>query len=78
VSLLEKDGCEHVKAMIGPEFVVLANDIKEPSAKAIALGERLYYEIWLTGTKQMADKAFIESEGEVLFWRLESYPSIFM
>jgi hypothetical protein len=38
VSLLEKAGYEHVKAIIQPEFVVSTNDIKEPSTEAIALG----------------------------------------
>jgi hypothetical protein len=38
VSLLEKVGCEHSKVAIQPEFVVSANNIKESSAEAIALG----------------------------------------
>lgn len=39
VSLLEKDSCEHVKAMIRPDFSVTTNDIKESSPEVVALGE---------------------------------------
>jgi hypothetical protein len=41
VSLLEKAGCEHAKAVIQPEFSVSANDIGQPSSEATALGENL-------------------------------------
>jgi hypothetical protein len=47
VSLLEKDGCDHANAVIQLEFSVSANDIKEPSAKAIALGGKFYSEVWM-------------------------------
>jgi hypothetical protein len=49
VSLLEKAGCEHAKAVTQPEFSVSANDIKDPSAEAIALSEKFYSEAWLNG-----------------------------
>jgi hypothetical protein len=45
VSLLEKVGCEHAKAVIQLEFVVSANDIKEPLAEGIALGGKFYSEV---------------------------------
>jgi hypothetical protein len=32
MSLLEKDGYEHAKVVIQPDFVVSAEDVKEPSA----------------------------------------------
>jgi hypothetical protein len=38
VLLLEKAGCEHAKAVIQPEFSLSADDIKEPSTEATALG----------------------------------------
>jgi hypothetical protein len=44
-SLLEKSGYGHVKVVIHPEFTISINDIKEPSAKATALGGRFYTEI---------------------------------
>jgi hypothetical protein len=47
VSLLEKVGCEHVKAVIQPEFSASASDIKDPSAEAIALSGKFYSEVWM-------------------------------
>ena len=41
-SLLEKAGCEHAKVVIQPNFVVSAEDVKEPSAEAISLGGKFY------------------------------------
>jgi hypothetical protein len=49
VSLFEKAGCEHAKAVIQLEFLVSANDIKEPSAEATALGGKFYFEVWMNG-----------------------------
>jgi predicted nucleic acid-binding Zn finger protein len=37
VSLLEKAGCGHAKAVIQPEFSVSASDVKDPSAEALPL-----------------------------------------
>jgi hypothetical protein len=45
VLLLEKASYEHAKAVIQPEFIVLADDIKEPSTEAIALGGKFYSEV---------------------------------
>ena len=57
VSLLEKAGCERAKAVIQPNFVISANDIKEPSIEAIALGGRFYSKVWLDGGREIADEA---------------------
>jgi hypothetical protein len=45
VSLLEKAGCEHAKAVIQPEFSVSANNIKNPSIEATALSRKFYSEV---------------------------------
>ena len=49
MSLLEKAGCEHAKAVIQTEFSVSANNIKEPSTEATTLGRKFYYEVWING-----------------------------
>jgi hypothetical protein len=41
VSLLEKAGCEHVKVVIQPDFTISVEDVKEPSAEYISLGEKI-------------------------------------
>jgi hypothetical protein len=51
VSALEKVGCEHAKAVIQPEFLLLADDIRNPSAEATALGGKFYSEVWLQSVR---------------------------
>jgi hypothetical protein len=62
VSLLEKAGCEHAKAVIQLEFSVSASDVKDPSAKVIALSEKFYSEIWLNGGREIAYEAIRQNE----------------
>ena len=77
LSLFEKAGCEHVKAVVRPRFEVSANDIREPSAKAIALGEGFILRSDLLVVEKWQMK-LSESEGEVISGCLEFYPSILM
>jgi hypothetical protein len=64
VSLLEKAGCEHAKAVIQPEFSVLVSDIKDPSSKAIALSGKFYSEVWLEGGQEIGHQAIRKNEKE--------------
>jgi hypothetical protein len=64
MSLLEKIGCKHAKAVIQPEFSVLADDIKEPSAEAFTLGGKFYSEVWMNDSREIADEAIRQSEEE--------------
>jgi hypothetical protein len=45
VSILEKVGCDHAKAIDQPEFAFSANDIKNPSAEATTLGGKFYSKV---------------------------------
>jgi hypothetical protein len=47
MSVLEKVGYEHAKAMVQPGFSLLANDIKNPSPETTSLGGKFYSEVWL-------------------------------
>jgi hypothetical protein len=58
--------CDHSKVVIQPDFAFSADDVKEPSAEAIALGGKFYSEIWLNGGREIADKAIKQSEEEVI------------
>jgi hypothetical protein len=64
VSLLEKAGCEHVKTVIQPEFIVSANDIKESSTEATALSGKFYSKVWMNGGRKIADEAIRQSKQE--------------
>jgi hypothetical protein len=65
-SLLEKAGCDHAKVIIQPHFVVSTDDVKEPCAKAIALGGKFYYEIWFNGGREITNEAIKQTEEEVI------------
>jgi hypothetical protein len=63
-AILEKAGCEHVKAAAQPGFVFSADDTKDPSTEASTLGERFYSDVWMKGGRQMADEAIRKNEKE--------------
>jgi hypothetical protein len=62
VSILKKAGCEHVKAVIQPEFSVSANYIKEPLAEATAFARKFYSEVWMNIGREIGDEAIMQSE----------------
>jgi hypothetical protein len=61
---LEKASCEHAKAVVQPEFVFSADDIKNPSAEASALGRKFYSEVWMKGGRDIANEAIRKNEKE--------------
>ena len=62
MSVLEKVGCEHAMAVVQPGFSLSANDIKDPSAEATALGGKIYSKVWLKGGQEIADEAIRKNE----------------
>ena len=66
MSILEKAGCDHAKAVIQPEISVSSNDIREPSAEATTFGGKFYFEVWLNGGREIADEAIKQNEEEVI------------
>jgi hypothetical protein len=64
VSLLEKAGCDHAKAVIQPCFSVSVTDIKEPTPEATALSGKFYYEVSMNGGREVADEAIRRNEEE--------------
>ena len=63
-SILEKDGCEHAKAVVQTKFVFSADDIKNPSAEASTLGGKFYSEVWMKGGREIANEAIRKNENE--------------
>jgi hypothetical protein len=49
VSILEKVGCDHAKAVAQPDFAFSADDVRNPSAEATTLGGKFYSEVCLKG-----------------------------
>jgi hypothetical protein len=63
-AILEKAGCEHVKATAQPESIFSADDTKDPSAEASLLGGRFYSDVWMKGGHEMANEAIKKNERE--------------
>jgi hypothetical protein len=63
-AVLEKTGCEHVKAAAQEEVIFSTDDMKEPSVEATLIGGKFYSDIWLKGGREMADEAIKKSEKE--------------
>jgi hypothetical protein len=55
-AVLEKTGCEHVKAAAQSETVFSIDDTKEPSAEATLMGEKFYSNVWMKGGREIADE----------------------
>jgi hypothetical protein len=63
-AILEKTGCEHVKAAAQAETVFSIDDTKEPSAEATLMGGKFYSNVWMKGGREIADKAIKKNEKE--------------
>jgi hypothetical protein len=59
---LEKTGCEHVKAAAQAETVFSIDDTKEPSAEATLMGGKFYSNVWMKGSRKIADEAIKKNE----------------
>jgi hypothetical protein len=64
VSVLDKVGCEHAKAVVQPGFSLTVSDIKIPLAEATVLSGKFYSEVWRKGGKEIADEAIRKNEKE--------------
>jgi hypothetical protein len=62
--ILEKAGCEHIKAVAQSNFAFSVDDIQNPSAEAATLSGKFYSEIWLKGRREVADDAIKKNEKE--------------
>jgi hypothetical protein len=64
MSILEKVGCDHAKAVAQPDFAFSADDVRNPSAKTTTLGGKFYLEVQLKGGRAIADEAIKRNEKE--------------
>jgi hypothetical protein len=63
-AILEKTGCEHVKAAAQTETVFSIDDTKEPSAEATLMGAKFYSNVWMKGNREITDEAIKKNEKE--------------
>jgi hypothetical protein len=54
VAILEKSGCDHVKALAQTEATLSIEDTKNPSAEASLVGGKFFTDIWENSGREMA------------------------
>jgi hypothetical protein len=63
-AILEKTGCEHVKAATQAETVFSVDNTKDPSAEATMMGGKFYSNVWMKGGWEIADEGIKKNEKE--------------
>jgi hypothetical protein len=61
-AILEKAGCDHVKATAQAEVAFFIDDTKDPSAEATLVGEKFYSDVWVNGGRELANKIIKKNE----------------
>jgi hypothetical protein len=60
--ILEKAGCDHVKAIAQAEAAFSIDDTKDPSAEATLMGRKFYNDVWVNGGRELAHEIIKKSE----------------
>jgi hypothetical protein len=61
-AILEKAGCEHMKAAAQVEAAFSLNDMKDPSAEATLMGGKFYFDVWVNGGRELAHEIIKKNE----------------
>jgi hypothetical protein len=61
-TILEKAGCDHVKAIAQDEAAFSTDDTKDPSAEATLMGEKFYNDVWVNGGQELAHEIIRKNE----------------
>jgi hypothetical protein len=56
VIILEKAGCDHVKAATQTEAAFSTDDTRDPSVEATLVGENFYSDVWMNGGRELANR----------------------
>jgi hypothetical protein len=62
--ILEKAGCDHVKAAAQAEAAFSTDDTKDPSVEATLLGGKFYSDVWVNGGRELANEIIKKNEKE--------------
>jgi hypothetical protein len=71
-AILEKAGCDHVKAMAQAEAAFSIEDTKDPSAEATLMGEKFYNDVWVNSGRELAHEIIKKSEKDTHDARAEA------
>jgi hypothetical protein len=61
-AILEKAGCDHVKAIAQAEAAFSIDDTKDPSVEATLMGGKFYNDVWVNGGRELAHEIIKKSE----------------
>jgi hypothetical protein len=61
-AILEKAGCDHIKAIAQAEAAFSVDYTKDPSAKATLMGGNFYNDVWVNGGRELAHEIIKKSE----------------
>jgi hypothetical protein len=64
-AILEKAGCNHVKAAAQAEAAFSIDDTKDPSAEATLVGGKFYSDVWVNGGQELANEIIKKNEKEI-------------
>jgi hypothetical protein len=71
-AILEKAGCDHIKAIAQAEATFFVDDMKDPSAEATLMGGKFYNDVWVNGGREMAHEIIKKSEKDTHDVRAEA------
>jgi hypothetical protein len=61
-AILEKAGCDHVKAIAQAEAAFSIDDTKDPSTEATLMGGKFYNDVWVNNGRELAHEIIKKSE----------------
>jgi hypothetical protein len=71
-AILEKAGCDHIKAIAQAEAAFSVDDTKDPSAEATLMGGKFYNDVWVNGGRELAHEIIKKSEKDTHDARAEA------
>jgi hypothetical protein len=63
-AILEKAGCDHVKAAVQTEVVFSIDETKDLSAESTLVVGKFYSDVWVNGGREMANEIIKKNEKE--------------
>jgi hypothetical protein len=71
-AILEKAGCDHIKAVSQAKAAFCVDDTKDPSAEATLMGRKFYNDVCVNGGREMAHEIIKKSEKDTHDARAEA------
>jgi hypothetical protein len=61
-AILEKAGCDHIKAIAQAKAAFSLDDTKDPSAEATLVGRKFYSDVWVNSGRELANEIIKKNE----------------